>query len=105
MDAIRALRAFVRVVEYGSFTRAANALGVSRSVVTKHVQWLESLLKASLLTRTTHSVALTRNGAVCYRRALRLLAALDALGASMVDSHDEPEPRASQRAAEAVSGI
>ena len=105
MDAIRALRAFVRVVECGSFTQAADALGVSRSVVTKHVQWLESLLKATLLTRTTHSVAITPNGAVCYRRALRLLAALDALGAGMVHAHDEPATPVTQGATEAISGI
>ena len=83
MDQVQAMRAFASVVEHRSFTRAADALGLRKSTITKHVQRLESLLQAKLLIRTTHSVAVTRDGAAYYQGAVRLLADLDDLAASM----------------------
>lgn len=73
MDRVDTLRAFVRVVECESFTRAAQTLRVPRSSVSTAIQGLEARLGAVLLHRTTRRVALTPDGAAYYERCLRLL--------------------------------
>jgi DNA-binding transcriptional LysR family regulator len=73
MDRIDAMALFVRVVETGSFTAAAKALGLSRALASKAVQDLESRLGARLLNRTTRRSSLTEAGSVYYRHAQRLL--------------------------------
>lgn len=77
MDRFDGMRAFVRVVESGSFTKAADNLGWSRTTVTQLVQQLEARLQLKLLHRTTRRVNVTTDGAVYYERVLRLLAELD----------------------------
>lgn len=77
MDRFDAMQAFVRVVESGSFTRAAQDLDLGRATVTQLVQQLESRLRVRLLDRTTRRVTVTVDGAAFYERALRLLADLD----------------------------
>jgi DNA-binding transcriptional LysR family regulator len=67
---------FVRVVELGSFTRAADALGVSKAVVSKYVSRLEQRLGARLLHRTTRRLTLTEPGEALYRRSAGALAEL-----------------------------
>lgn len=73
MDRFALMEVFTRVVETGSFTKAAEELGVSRATVSVSVQQLEGLLRVPLLHRTTRSVKLTREGRVLHERALRLL--------------------------------
>ena len=53
MDQLAAMRAFVRVVETGTFTRAADLLDMPKPTVTKLIQQLEAHLRAKLLNRTT----------------------------------------------------
>ncbi|WP_295463307.1 LysR family transcriptional regulator [uncultured Pseudomonas sp.] len=77
MDLFGAMQTFVRVVEAGSFTRAAETLGSSRTRVTQQVQQLEARLQVRLLNRTTRQVQVTADGAVYYERCLGVLAALD----------------------------
>lgn len=77
MDRFDAMRAFVRVVEAGSFTRAAETLNMSRTSVTQLVQQLEAHLRVKLLNRTTRQVNVTEDGAVYYERVARLLAELE----------------------------
>lgn len=77
MDRFDALQAFVRIVETGSFTKAARALDVSNTTVTQLVQQLEARLRVKLLHRTTRQVRVTDDGAVYYERAVRLLADLE----------------------------
>lgn len=77
MDRIDAMQAFVRVVETGSFTRAADTLQLSRTTVTHLVQQLEARLQVKLLHRTTRKVAVTADGAAYYERVVRLLADID----------------------------
>lgn len=74
MDRIDALRAFVRVVDCESFTRAAETLRMPRSSVSTAIQGLEARLGTALLQRTTRRVALTPDGAAFHERCLRLLA-------------------------------
>ena len=79
MDRFDAMQAFVRVVETGSFTKAAQTLHMSRTSVTQLVQQLEARLRLKLLNRTTRRVSLTADGMVFHERALRLLADLHEL--------------------------
>ncbi|WP_313271713.1 LysR substrate-binding domain-containing protein [Stenotrophomonas sp.] len=77
MDRIDAMQAFTRVVETGSFTKAAETLQSSKTRVTQLVQQLETHLRVKLLHRTTRKVNVTADGAAYYQRVVRLLADLD----------------------------
>ena len=79
MDQLNAMRAFVRVVEVGTFTRAAELLDLPKPTVTKLIQQLEGHLHAQLLNRTTRRVTVTMDGAAYYERALRVLGEIDEL--------------------------
>lgn len=78
MDRVQAMRTFMRVLETGSFTAAASALGVGQPTVSKHVSRLEASLGVALLERSTHELAPTPAGAELYRRCETLMGALDA---------------------------
>lgn len=73
MDRIDLLRIFIRVVERGSFTRAADMLGLPRSSVSVAIQDLEARLGTRLLHRTTRKVAATQDGLTLYARSQRLV--------------------------------
>ncbi|WP_192553397.1 LysR family transcriptional regulator [Pseudomonas sp. IzPS59] len=77
MDRFDAMQAFARVVEAGSFTKAAETLHMSKTTVTHLVQQLEARLRVKLLNRTTRKVNVTADGAIYYGRVVRLLADLD----------------------------
>ncbi len=77
MDRFDAMQAFARVVESGSFTKAAHTLHMSRTTVTQLVQQLEARLRVKLLHRTTRTVKVTADGAAYYERVVRLLADVD----------------------------
>jgi DNA-binding transcriptional LysR family regulator len=62
MDRLRAIEVFSEVAKGRSFSAAAQRLGMAKGNVTKHVAWLEKLLGAQLLARTTKSVSLTEAG-------------------------------------------
>jgi DNA-binding transcriptional LysR family regulator len=65
---------FLKVVEEGGFTKAAQALGLPKSSVSRSVALLEQELRARLLRRTSRSVAPTEAGAAFYERASRGMA-------------------------------
>ena len=93
MDRFDALQAFARVVESGSFTKAAHTLGMGRTTVTQLVQQLEARLRVKLLHRTTRSVQLTADGAAYYQRVVRLLADLEEADASLSSAVAAPRGR------------
>ena len=93
MDRFDALQAFARVVESGSFTKAAHTLHMSRTTVTLLVQQLEARLRVKLLHRTTRSVQLTADGAAYYPRVVRLLADLEDADASLSSALAAPRGR------------
>lgn len=74
---LRQLRAFVSVVQTGSFSRAARALGMSQSAVSQAVRQLEDELNVRLLDRTTRSLQLSKIGSEFLPGIQRLLADLD----------------------------
>jgi DNA-binding transcriptional LysR family regulator len=84
------MRAFARVVEAGSFTRAADLLDMPKATLTKLIQGLEAHLRTQLLHRTTRRVNVTPDGAAYYERAMRLLTDLDELDGSMTQSQTSP---------------
>lgn len=68
MDSLAGMQVFIRVVETGSFSRAAEALGTTQPTATKAVAAAEKRLGARLLHRTTRGVAPTEVGALYYER-------------------------------------
>lgn len=68
MDRLRSLRLFVRVVELGSFSRAAAELGIGQPTATKQIVRLEQELGVRLLHRSTHDVTPTEIGAAYYEK-------------------------------------
>jgi DNA-binding transcriptional LysR family regulator len=77
MDRFDTLQAFARVVEAGSFTKAAQTLNMSKTTVSQLVQQLEARLRVKLLNRTTRQVQVTPEGAAYYERVVRLLGDLE----------------------------
>lgn len=73
MDKLRAMRIFVCIVESGSLTAAAEALGTSLTSVVRSLANLESALKTRLLNRTTRRIALTDEGRGYFERCRRVL--------------------------------
>lgn len=70
-----AVQAFVRIAEFGSFTRAAEATGTTQSAVSLKLKRLEERLGCRLIDRTPRSVALSARGAAFLEHARELLAA------------------------------
>jgi len=93
MDRFDAMQAFARVVEAGSFTRAAETLHMSKTSVTQLVQQLEARLRVRLLNRTTRQVKLTADGAAYYERVLRVLADVDDAETSLSSASASPRGR------------
>ena len=91
MDTLESMRAFVRVVELGSFAGAARSLHMSPAMVTKHVVNLEERTGARLLHRTTRQVRLTDTGQVYFERCVTLLGEVEAAEAEA--GADVSEPR------------
>ncbi|MBF8793380.1 LysR family transcriptional regulator [Pseudomonas monteilii] len=93
MDRFDAMQAFARVVETGSFTKAAATLHMSKTTVTQLVQQLEARLRVRLLNRTTRKVNVTADGAAYYERVVRLLVDLDDAETSVSSASMAPRGR------------
>lgn len=93
MDRFDAMQAFARVVETGSFTKAAATLHMSRTTVTQLVQQLEARLRVRLLNRTTRQVNVTADGAAYYERVVQLLADMDDAETSLSSAAAAPRGR------------
>jgi DNA-binding transcriptional LysR family regulator len=90
MDRIAAMNAFVRVVEAGTFTKAAETLDMPNASLTRLIQKLEEELEVRLLHRTTRSVTVTPEGALYYERVVRLLAELADIESSTTHARMKP---------------
>ena len=83
MDRFASINTFVAVVDCGSFTSAAERLGMAPATVTNHVQWLEERLGARLLNRTTRKLSLTEAGRTYYDKCAIIVAQLEAVDSSI----------------------
>ncbi|EPE97336.1 LysR family transcriptional regulator [Rhizobium grahamii] len=93
MDQLSAMRAFIRVVETGNFTRAADTLAMPKATVTNLIQGLEAHLHTKLLNRTTRRVMVTTDGALYYERAAQIVSELEELDGSLSNSQGLPTGR------------
>jgi DNA-binding transcriptional LysR family regulator len=91
MDRLQAMQLFTRIVELGSFTKAAEQHGLSRASVTALVKQLEARLGVRLLQRTTRQVSPTLDGQSYYQHCVTILAQIEE--AESVFSQTAQHPR------------
>jgi len=77
MDRFDAMRAFVQVLDSGSYTKAALQLNLHKATVSQQIQQLEDRLGTRLLTRTTRSVTPTQEGLTYYQHACTIVQQVD----------------------------
>lgn len=90
MDTLQNMRVFVRVVEAGSFTGAAQYLNTTTAYASRAVSDLEAHLRTRLLNRTTRRIALTEAGERYLQRCEQILAYVDQAEAEAGDAHARP---------------
>lgn len=88
---LASLQAFVKVVQLGSFTRAADALNTQKARLSRVVSGLERELSVRLLERSTRSLSLTEAGREFFERAHAILASVDDARQAMQRLHGEPQ--------------
>ncbi len=86
MGQLEEMQNFVRIIDAGSISKAAEQLGVAKSGVSRRLVDLESRLGVRLLNRTTRRSSLTEAGETYYKGALKLLGDAAELTASTTDS-------------------
>ncbi len=79
------IRSFVLIAQLGSFTKAAEALSVSRSHVSRQISNLESQMKVTLLIRTTRTLKLTETGKRFYQQCEKALSGIDQAVLTAID--------------------
>lgn len=84
MGQIEDVQVFIRVVEAGGISRAADQLNIAKSAVSRRLSELESRLKTKLIQRTTRKFNLTDEGRVYYQRAIALVDEFKALDNSIL---------------------
>ncbi|TPQ31914.1 LysR family transcriptional regulator [Bradyrhizobium guangdongense] len=90
MDKVASLRAFVKVVDSGSFAEAGRQLRLSRSAISKYIADLEESLGVQLLNRTTRHASPTESGQQYYERALVILGEIEAADHAVTQSQSAP---------------
>ena len=93
MDKLRAMSTFVRIVETGSLTAAADRLGTSATSVVRSLSALERELGVRLLNRTTRRMALTDEGRDYFERCRRLLGEVEEAEAALLARQVTPAGR------------
>lgn len=91
VDRIELMQTFVRIVETGSLSAAAEQLKTSQPTVSRRLQTLERTLGLRLLQRSTHVMKLTEDGERCFAHAKDLLDNWKAMEADLRGTQDEPE--------------
>lgn len=93
MDRLDVMRTYCRVVDRMSISRAADDLGLSAALVSKHIKLLEEGLGCVLLTRTTRRMSLTEHGRHYYEECRRILGEIEALDNAMREEISAPRGR------------
>lgn len=83
------IRSFVLITQLGNFTKAAEALNVSRSHVSRQISQLEAQMGVTLLLRTTRTLKLTDAGKVFFQRCEQALNDIDQALIAAVDNVDQ----------------
>ena len=102
MDQLKSMRAFVKVIDEGSFAGAARAMDTATSVVTRAIADLEAMLGSRLLNRTTRTLSLTEVGASYLERARSILEDIDDANAQAMAATGEIRGRLRIAAPEAM---
>ncbi|CAG9179360.1 LysR family transcriptional regulator [Cupriavidus respiraculi] len=102
MDRFVSMQAFTRVVDVGSFARAAESLDLPKATLTRLIQNLETHLGVKLLHRTTRRISVTSDGAAYYERCVRILADVEEAEQSL--THQNQTPRGTL-AVDTISGL
>ncbi|TCF98647.1 LysR family transcriptional regulator [Paraburkholderia strydomiana] len=90
MDTLQNMRAFVRVVEAGSFTAAAVYFNIGTGAISRAVSDLEQRLRTRLLNRSTRKLSLTPAGEQYFRHAVQILADIDIAEAEAGNAYKRP---------------
>ena len=90
IDRFESIRTFIQVIEAGGFAAAARTMGVSRSVVNKHVIQLENTLGTQLLRRSTRQVTPTETGLAFYDRCVHIISELEAAVSAVTELQEKP---------------
>ncbi|MBA1275379.1 LysR family transcriptional regulator [Stutzerimonas azotifigens] len=90
LDRLELLRTFVRIVEAGSLSAAAEQLKTTQPTISRRLQALERSLGLQLLQRSTHSMQLTGDGERCYGYGKALLENWQEMEAELLGARDEP---------------
>lgn len=93
MDRLNCMNTFVKAVELGSISAAANELDLSPQLAGKHIRMLEEGLGIKLLNRTTRQQSLTDGGQRFYERAKHILAEMSAAEDLIAETRAEPRGR------------
>ncbi|MDX1353776.1 MAG: LysR family transcriptional regulator, partial [Thiomicrorhabdus sp.] len=91
MGQIEDIQVFIRVVEAGGISRAAEQLNIAKSAVSRRLSELEGRLKTKLIQRTTRKFNLTDEGRLYYQRAIRLVDEFKELDSSILRKNGELE--------------
>ena len=91
LDNLSALRAFVAVVESGSFSEAGYRLNVMPSTISKHVSFLEEKMHGQLIVRSTKHLSVSELGRRFYDRCLVILKEVEETEAEMLEYQMEPQ--------------
>lgn len=89
-DRLELMSSFIRIVEAGSLSAAAQQLGTSQPTMSRRLQTLERLLGTKLLQRSTHGMQLTEGGARCFENARQLVAQWHEMEADLRGPHEQP---------------
>lgn len=89
MGQLEDMQVFIRVVEAGGISRAAEQLGIAKSAVSRRIAELEKRLGARLINRSTRSIRLSELGETYYERALQLVDNVTELNADMLSTDHE----------------
>jgi DNA-binding transcriptional LysR family regulator len=89
-DRLNGMRVFAQVVEAKSFSAAADKLGMSKSLASRHVSALERALSVKLLNRSTRKLSLTEAGALFYEHCARIVQEAELAESRLTRTQSEP---------------